>query len=121
MMMDRTVVGHTEPAGWQGLIRPLGGHCGFVFVERRLIANVRDILENGRAGIAVGIGYRVIHVRSMLAAEALRQCAPPLVRRQTPAIEIPEIVIRAAAQTDSLDRADLGEIPASQDIRARSA
>lgn len=61
MAMNGTVVGDAPSSGWQRLIRTLRGERGFELAERFLVSNVEEILENGRAGIAVWIGNRVVH------------------------------------------------------------
>jgi hypothetical protein len=61
MTMDRSVVRDAKAPARQRLVRPLGRAHGFEGIKRGLITNVREVLKNARAWIAVWICYGVVH------------------------------------------------------------
>src|ERR1700677_1038861 len=64
MMMNRAVVAHAKAPEGERFVPALGSDRRLEAVEVGLVSNVGNVLENARAGIAVGIGRRVVHIRS---------------------------------------------------------
>src|ERR1700692_3655055 len=77
-------------------------------------AQVRAILEDGRSGIAIGVGDRVVHCASRFLGVFLENLAAPLGRAQSPAVKIGEHFLGRGAESYTFDRADLGKTDQAQ-------
>src|SRR5580704_8520241 len=93
---------------------PSYGLYGLEEIQVRMGAQVRAILEDGRSGIAIGIGDRVVHYASRFLGMFLENLAAPLGRAQSPAVKIGEHFLGRGAESYTFDRADLGETDQAQ-------
>src|SRR6202051_3267523 len=82
-------------------------------------AQVRAILEDGRSGIAIGVGDRVVRCASRFLGVFLENLAAPLGRAQSPAVKIGEHFLGRGAESYTFDRADLGKTDQAQRQRLR--
>src|SRR5580692_6653917 len=78
------------------------------------LPTLRLLLEDGRSGIAIGVGDRVVHCASRFFGVFLENLAAPLGRAQSPAVKIGEHFLGRRAESYTFDRADLGETDQAQ-------